>query len=83
MSAHLNITPYIMQITEKTVTLRRIVAAEGHCLTQADPNTPIADRTFGSEITLAATDSPANWKEITTAEADELKQEQLNAYQNT
>lgn len=72
-----------MQITEKTVTLRRIVAAEGHCLTQSDPNTPIADRTFGKEITLAATDDPANWKEITTAEADELKQQQLNAYQNT
>ena len=72
-----------MQITEKTVTLRRIVAAEGHCLTQADPNTPIADRTFGSEITLAATDDPDRWKEITVAEADELKQQQLNAYQNT
>lgn len=72
-----------MQITEKTATLRRIVAAEGHCLTQSDPNTPIADRTFGSEITLSATDDPANWKEITTAEADELKQQQLNAYKNT
>lgn len=72
-----------MQITETTVTLRRIVAAEGHCLTQSDDNTPITDRTFGSEITLSATDDPANWKEITTAEADELKQEQLNAYQNT
>lgn len=63
--------------------LRRIVAAEGHCLTQSDPNTAIADRTFGKEITLAATDDPANWKEITTAEAAELKQQQLNAYQNT
>lgn len=80
MSAHHNITPYIMQITEKTVTLRRLTAAEGHCLTQSDPNTPIADRTFGKEITLAATDDPANWKEITTAEADELKQQQLDAY---
>lgn len=72
-----------METSTYTVTLRRIVAAEGHCLTQADPNTPIAERTFGKEITLAATDDPANWKEITTAEADELKQEQLNAYQNT
>lgn len=72
-----------MQLQETQVTLRRLTAAEGHCLTQSDPNTPIADRTFGSEITLAATDYPANWKEITTAEADELKQEQLNAYQNT
>lgn len=69
-----------MQITEKTVTLRRIVAAEGHCLTQADPNTPITDRTFGSEITLSDADSPERWKEITTAEADELKQQQLDAY---
>lgn len=72
-----------MQLQETQVTLRRIVAAEGHCLTQSDPNTPIADRTFGSEITLAATDDPANWKEITTAEADELKKQQLNAYQNS
>lgn len=72
-----------MQLQETQVTLRRLTAAEGHCLTQSDPNTPITDRTFGSEITLAATDDPANWKEITTAEADELKQQQLNAYQNT
>lgn len=69
-----------MQLQETQVTLRRLTAAEGHCLTQSDPNTPIADRTFGSEITLAATDNPANWKEITTAEADELKQQQLDAY---
>lgn len=72
-----------MQLQETQVTLRRLTAAEGYLLTQSDPNTPIADRTFGSEITLAATDDPANWKEITTAEADELKQQQLNAYKNT
>ena len=72
-----------MQLQETQVTLRRLTAAEGHCLTQSDPNTPIADRTFGKEITLSDADDPANWKEITTAEADELKQEQLNAYQNT
>lgn len=72
-----------MQITEKTVTLRRLTAAEGHCLTQSDPNIPIADRTFGKEITLSDADSPDRWKEITTAEADELKLQQLNAYQNT
>lgn len=83
MSAHHNLKTYIMQITEKTVTLRRIVAAEGHCLTQSDPNTPITDRTFGKEITLSDADSPERWKEITTAEADELKKQQLNAYQNT
>lgn len=72
-----------MQITEKTVTLRRLTAASGHVLTQADDNTPITDRTFGKEITLSDADSPERWKEITTAEADELKQQQLNAYQNT
>lgn len=71
-----------MQLQETQVTLRRLTAAEGYLLTQSDPEIKIADRTFGSEITLAATDDPANWKEITTAEADELKQEQLNAYQN-
>ena len=69
-----------METSTYTVTLRRITAAEGHVLTQADDNTPITDRTFGSEITLAATDDPANWKEITAAEADELKQRQLEAY---
>lgn len=71
-----------MQLQETQVTLRRLTAAEGYLLTQSDPEIKITDRTFGSEITLAATDDPANWKEITTAEADELKQEQLNAYQN-
>lgn len=69
-----------METTTYTVTLRRLTASEGHVLTQADDNTPITDRTFGSEITLAATDDPANWKEITAAEADELKQRQLEAY---
>lgn len=69
-----------MEINETTVTLRRITAASGHVLTQADDNTPITDRTFGSEITLAATDDPANWKEITAEEAEELKQRQLEAY---
>lgn len=72
-----------MQLQETQVTLRRLTAAEGYLLTQSDPEIKITDRTFGSEITLAATDDPANWKEITTAEADELKQQQLNAYQNT
>lgn len=72
-----------MQLQETQVTLRRLTAAEGYLLTQSDPEIKITDRTFGSEITLAATDDPANWKEITTAEADELKQEQLNAYKNT
>lgn len=65
-----------------TVTLRRLSAAEGHVLTQADDDTPITDRTFGSEMTLAATDDPANWKEITAAEAEELKQRQLEAYKS-
>lgn len=72
-----------MQLQETQVTLRRLTAAEGYLLTQSDPEIKITDRTFGSEITLAATDDPANWKEITTAEADELKQQQLNAYQNS
>lgn len=72
-----------METSTYTVTLRRLTAATGHVLTQADDNTPITDRTFGSEVTLSANDSEANWKEITTAEADELKQQQLNDYQNT
>lgn len=69
-----------METSTYTVTLRRITAASGHVLTQSDDNTPITDRTFGSEITLAATDDPANWKEITAEEAEELKQRQLEAY---
>lgn len=69
-----------METSTYTVTLRRITAASGHVLTQADDNTPINDRTFGSEITLAAADDPANWKEITAEEAEELKQRQLEAY---
>ena len=69
-----------METSTYTVTLRRITAASGHVLTQADDSTPIPDRTFGSEMTLAANDDPANWKEITTAEADELKRRQHEAY---
>lgn len=69
-----------METSTYTVTLRRITSASGHVLTQADDSTPITDRTFGSEMTLAANDDPANWKEITTAEADELKRRQHEAY---
>ena len=69
-----------MERSRYSVSLRSFSAGSGHVLTQADDNIPITDRTFGSEITLAATDDPANWKEITAEEAEELKQRQLEAY---
>lgn len=69
-----------METSTYTVTLRRLTAADGYVLTQADDNTPITDRTFGREVTLSSLDSEDNWKEITIAEADALKQQQLAAY---
>lgn len=53
-----------------------LTAAEGHFLTQADNDTPIANRVVATTIALGRHDAPDNWREIDAAEAERYKQEQ-------
>lgn len=62
-------------MTKEEFTTKVLKADKGYMLTQsADIN--ITERIFGTTIYLASTDSEDNWKEITTEEADKLKEEQ-------
>ncbi|KKB55547.1 hypothetical protein [Parabacteroides gordonii] len=48
---------------------------EGHTLTQS-ADVSIAERILSKKIFLAVNDSPANWKEITDSEAEQIRIEQ-------
>ena len=54
-------------MTQETIQLRKLTAAEGMTLTNGD--------TFGKEIYLGKNDCPENWQEITDAEAQRLQEE--------
>lgn len=56
-------------------TMRVLTPSEGHVITQADDNTPLQERLFSDKLYLAVNDSPDNYKEITIAEAEELRRE--------
>ena len=56
-------------------TVQIIEPSEGYTLTQS-ANVEVADRILSKKIFLAVNDSPDNWKEITDAEADEIRVEQ-------
>lgn len=64
---------------QTTYTMRVLTPSDGHIITQADDNTPLQERLFSDKLYLAVTDSPDNYKEITLAEADELRQQQAEA----
>lgn len=61
---------------QTTYTMRVLTPSEGHLITQADDNTPLQERIYSDKLYLAVNDSPDNYKEITIAEADELRQQQ-------
>lgn len=46
--------------------------SEGHTLTQSQ-DVEIQNRILSKKVFLAVNDSPNNWKEITDAEADEIR----------
>ena len=50
-------------MTETTITLRKLTAAEGYVLTNGEA--------YGKEIYLGLYDSAENWHEITDAEYEE------------
>lgn len=60
-------------------TMRVLTPSAGHVITQADDNTPLQERLFSDKLYLAVNDNPDNYKEITIAEAEELRQQQAEA----
>ena len=63
--------------TESYTTI--IIEAEpGFVLTQASSEVELRDRIVATRIALGKYDSPENYKEITQAEADEIKRNQLS-----
>lgn len=60
---------------QEEIKVRVIKPTEGYLLTQAS-DVEIINRVFSDKVFLAVTDSPENWKEITIAEAEQIKAEQ-------
>ncbi len=58
-------------MTQETIELRKLTAAEGMTLTNGEA--------FGKEVYLGVSDSPKNWREITDEEAALLREEQEKA----
>lgn len=65
-------------MTQTDYTTRVLNAEKGSFLTQAG-DVPISDRAVTDTVYLAATDSPANWREITAKEAEEIRVAQREA----
>ena len=61
-------------MTQETIELRKLTAAEGMTLYNG--------ASFGKEVYLGKHDNPENWKEITEAEAEAIckaREEETNA----
>ena len=64
-----------METTQKQIPVTIIAPAEGKFLTQAADDIAITDRIVTDQpVYLAATDSPARWREITADEADAYRE---------
>ena len=64
-----------METKVKQVNVSIIKPNAGCVLTQS-AEVELQNRVFSEEIWLAATDAPENWKDISIAEAEALKQQQ-------
>jgi hypothetical protein len=60
---------------QSNYTVQIIEPSEGCVLTQST-DVEVSNRILSKKIFLAVTDSPSNWKEISDAEAEEIKAEQ-------
>ena len=60
---------------QEEIKVRVLIPSKGYMLTQAF-EVDIQNRVVSEKVYLAVTDEPSNWKEITIAEADEIKAEQ-------
>ena len=56
-------------------TVQIIEPNDGYTLTQS-ADVELRDRIFSKKVYLAVNDKASNWKEITDAEADKLREEQ-------
>ena len=64
-----------METKVKQVNVSILKPNAGCVLTQS-AEVELQNRVFSEEIWLASTDSPENWKDISIAEAEQLKQQQ-------
>lgn len=64
-----------METKVKQVNVSILKPNEGCVLTQS-ADVELQNRVFSEEIWLAATDAPENWKDISIAEAEQLKKQQ-------
>ena len=53
-----------------------ILKPNAGCLLTQSADVDLQNRVFSEEIWLAATDSPENWKDISTEEAEVIKKQQ-------
>lgn len=66
-------------MTNENYTVRVLRADDGHMLTQAVRPDDIQAVVISPVVFLAATDDPANWREITAGEADTIRTLQQQA----
>lgn len=66
-------------MTNENYTVRVLRADDGHMLTQAVRPDDIQAVVISPVVFLAATDDPANWREITADEADTIRSLQQQA----
>ena len=60
---------------QSNYTVRIIEPSEGFTLTQS-ADVDLENRVLSKKVFLAVNDDPSNWKEITDAEADEIRLQQ-------
>ena len=65
---------------QQDILVRILRPDEGCYLTEADETIAAVDRTLINEVTLAETDDPSNWREITADEAAEIGRAKAAAY---
>jgi len=62
------------------ILVRILTSDEGHVLTEADETITPENRALATEVVLADTDSPDNWKEITAEEAATIRKARCEAF---
>ena len=66
-------------MVQESFTTIILTPSEGFFLTQIDENIDINERIVASQVALGRYDKPENWKEISSEEAEEIKNLQEEA----
>lgn len=69
-----------METTTQKIQVTKLTASEGMMITNAE-NVDIKDRLLARVVVLAVNDSADRYKEITEAEADEIRVQQKAAFE--